>query len=111
MPDASRSEGVQAIYGVPPKLSELAAKLGLQVSELTALQKEIEAGKSRLWRAHKKIVFKLAHQYNTKGGLPVPDLIMVGSFPWSPRAVGYPRRVQTATPYRAPLTGWAIGYR
>jgi DNA-directed RNA polymerase sigma subunit (sigma70/sigma32) len=73
---------MQATYGVFPKLPELAAKLKLEVSELMTLKMEIEAGKSRLWRSHKKLVFKLAHQYNKKGGLPVADLIMVGSLPW-----------------------------
>lgn len=83
MPNASGELGMQALHGVPPKLPELAAKLGLEVSELMTLQMEIEAGKSRLWSSHKKMVFKLAHQYNRKGGLPVPDLIMVGSLLWA----------------------------
>lgn len=71
-------QALKADIGSCPTLSQLAAKLGMEVSDLKGLMMDIESAKAKLWNAHKKMVFKLAQQYGQLGRVPTGDLIAVG---------------------------------
>eukprot|EP00884_Botryococcus_braunii_P018881 jgi/Botrbrau1/5677/Bobra.0071s0018.2 len=78
--------------GSSPTLSQLAARLGMEVSDLKGLMTDIEAAKENLWNAHKKMVYKLAQQYGQMGRVPMGDLIAVGTLAVADAALAFDER-------------------